>query len=58
MTEKEFGDYLRNFFNKAFGLNLKPEEETDSYDDSGDDSTAFVFTKGAVTAAVAGVCPG
>ncbi|MBD3673277.1 MAG: hypothetical protein HUJ26_07090 [Planctomycetaceae bacterium] len=45
MTEKEFGDYLRNFFNKAFGLNLKPEEKTDSYDDSGDDSTAFVFTK-------------
>lgn len=45
MSDKEFAEYLRNFFNKAFGLNLQPKEEAESYDDSGDDSTAFVFSK-------------
>jgi len=45
MTDKELGEYLRNFFNKAFGLNLTNNSAKDeSYDDSGDDPTAFIFS--------------
>jgi hypothetical protein len=46
MTDKEFGDYLRNFFNKAFGLNLTKKKADDaSYDDTDEDPTIFVFSK-------------
>jgi hypothetical protein len=45
MTEEELSDYIRTFLNEAFNVQWGEDEKEESYDDSGSDTAAFVFSK-------------